>query len=944
MVCISLVCSGFLVSCVDKNEEVDEDSKPEWLGNSIYEELKSPNQSILTGTFTNYLNLVDDLGYSTVLSKTGSKTVFPANDEAFARFFANNSWGVSRYADLTDAQKKMLLYSSMLDNSLLINMLSNVSSGSTDVKKGEALKHSTSLNVIDTIPFYLVPTTIFHNNSYWTKFDQSGIYVVSDNTKPMMVHFTREQMLAHDITTSGSGSDFDIITGSEYTEGSAYIYRNKIINSDVTCQNGYIQQVENVVVPPGNLAQVIRENSETSIFSRMLDRFSVPYFDQNTTNNYNDWAVQHNKTLHDSIFQIRYLSSISQGQSANNSDPNGTSVSSDLLLPFDPGWNQYYVQNKLQTNVDWTLADIGAMFVPDNDALKTYFLPGGSGEFLIDRYGSKSNTETNLLDNIDCIPQNIIQKFVSNLMKTSFVGTVPSKFSSMTNDVSDDMGMTLSYIKKDVDGTYDVKIANNGVVYVMNSVIAPTEYDAVSAPAYFGEGMSIVNWIIQNKSMTGTTANTYSIDLDFYAYLKAMTANYAVFLPDNHAFNYYYIDPASLGHIQPVAYHFYYNSSVASKLCVSQWAYNPTTKQVTDSLGEIKWNSSLNHEIVSYALTDIMNYHTVVLGSGEKLGINKYYKTKHGGEIMLTNSTTEGSYVMSGGQIENGLSGSKIETVYNQKNGVAYKIDHLIQGPQQSVYKVLKNNKNRFSEFIDLCTGFDNKDLLEWVGISSTADSETGIIPQDLYKIFVSNNGLDYNVKFFNTYNYTLYAPDNDAMMLAYNSYGLPGWEEINNLYETYYGRGNIDEENAKAKAYEMIKTIRSFVRYHFQTTSIYADTEVDGDNYQTLCADDMGLFESVSVSGGSGKLVVKDNAGISHTIDSSSSTFLSNIMARDFEFDAEASKATYVKTSSFAVIHEISTPLFYTTTKKFNSNWNSKTNLAKTIRKYKSLKASNNL
>src|SRR5574344_2339592 len=939
IVCISLVCAGLMVSCVDKNEEVDEDSKPEWLGNSIYAELQNADQNLVTGTFKYYLRLVDDLGYSDVLGKTGSKTVFPANDEAFERFFSSNLWGVTSYENLTYAQKKMLLYSSMLDNSILVSMLSNVSTSSA-VEKGKALKHSTTLSVIDSIPFYLLPTTVYKNTSYWAPFDDKGIYVISDNTQPMMVHFTREQMLANDITTAGNESDFAIITGTPYTEGSAYIFRDQIIKSDITCQNGYIHQVKDVIVPPGNMAQVIRESGETSLFSRMLDRFAIPYFDQTTTNNYNDWAKLHSAQSHDSIYQVRYLSSVSQDQKALNYDTHNNTVSSDYLLPFDPGWNQYYVQNKLQTSVDWTLADIGAMFVPNDDALEKYFVPGGNGEFLIDQYGVKSNTKSNLNDNVDAIPQNIIQKFVSNLMKASFIASVPSKFSSITNDVSNRMGMTTDYLNKNSDGTYDVRIANNGVIYVMKSVVAPTEYEAVSAPALFRDNMKVINWIIQNKSMNGTTATKYAINLDFYAYLKAMTANYAVFLPDDEAFGNFYVEPASLGSNNPIAYHFYYNSNVDSKLCCSKWSYDITSNTVKDSLSEVSLANSAQLSIVASVLSDIMNYHTVVLKSGEKLGTNNYYKTKNGGEIKITGAS-DGSKVVSGGQIDNGLTASKIINHYNEKNGVSYEIDHLIQGPQQSVYKVLSSN-SQFSDFMALCSGFESADLLTWAGISADKDATTNVSPQDQYKVFVSKNGLDYNVRFFNTYNYTVYAPDNEAMMKA-NLNGLPTWVDIQNLYETYDGRNNDEEAVAKLKAYAMINVIKSFIRYHFQSTSVYADNVVDTASYQSLCSNDMGLFEELTVTGGNGVLTVKDNRKQLHNIYASSSDKLVNVMTRDFEFDAAKTSATKVVTSSFGVIHEIRTPLYYNSTTSYDT-WSSAKGLSVWRKIYSIRKANNKL
>ena len=161
--------SFLLYSCDDTYGDiygdVDEDSKPSWLGGSIYSELKDGGQ--LTGTFTTYLRLIDDLGYAETLNRTGSKTIFPANDEAFQRFFKSNEWGASSYDDLTYAQKKLLLYSSMLDNALLTNMLANVEStaSTTGMSEGMALKHPSNISVIDTIT-KIMPSEMPKNNAY----------------------------------------------------------------------------------------------------------------------------------------------------------------------------------------------------------------------------------------------------------------------------------------------------------------------------------------------------------------------------------------------------------------------------------------------------------------------------------------------------------------------------------------------------------------------------------------------------------------------------------------------------------------------------------------------------------------------------------------------------------------------------------------------------------
>ena len=896
---------------------MDSDHKPASLGGSIYEELKNPNQDHLTGTFNTYLRLVDDLNYSSTLSRTGSKTVFPANDEAFERFFKSNKWGVSRYEDLSTSQKKLLLYSSMIDNALLVGMLSNVSGGTDGITSGLGLKHPTSVSVIDSISHYYDPTQMPANNSWWTKYFKTGIDVVCDNTRPMMVHFTREQMVNNNITTIGDNSDFSILTGEAYDEASkpAYIFNDRIINRDITCMNGYIQQLQDVLLPPGNMAQVLRDENETSIFSRMVDYFAAPYYDAATTNQYNDWAIANNAPLKDSIFQVRYLSSRSQNASLVV-DPSGNTMGQGRYLSYDPGWNQYYPAHANTSSIDYSITDMGAMFVPCDAAIKKYFLPGGSGAFLIDIYGTKDNTEANLLENLDSMyvknPQ-VISAFIKNLQKNSFVETVPSKFESIINDASENMGMNISYLKQNSDGKYDIKIANNGVIYILKDMIAPDEYQAVLAPASSYPDMRIMNWAIQDRKYLG---------VDFKFYLLAMSANYAFFIPEDEAFNAYYIDPTSLGHQKPEVLHFYYNEKKNPVVRCDRYYYDVATGTLGDRIGEVADISQRSSQLV-----DILNYHTVLMESGETFGKNKYYKTKHGGEICLQGNGEAGSSVVSGAQIDNGAAPSVIKAVYNEKNGTAFRVSNIIQAPQNSVAKTLKNN-DQFSEFYEACAGFSATDILKWAGISDETNS-FGTTEQDQYIIFTSTYGtgknaikkacLDENVKMFNTYNYTLYAPDNAAMEEAYAN-GLPRWSEIQALFEEY---GDEAPDNVRAEVLEQIKAIREFVRYHFQSISLYADKTVEGGTYQTLATNELGLAREIKVSGGNDKIVVTDGAGIQHIVDANAAGMVANAMARDYWFNSSALSATAITTSSFCAVHEISKPFYLFKDKKTgNPTW----------------------
>ncbi len=920
----SLALTGVMTSCVDRNELVDEDSKPSWLGESIYAELSEPTQ--LTGTFSTYLRLIDDLGYTETLSRTGSKTVFPANDEAFERFFADNEWGVTSYNQLTTSQKKLLLYTSMLDNAILVSMLSNVSNGSTSVSEGQAVKHQTNVSVIDSVTHLYGATQMPQNNDYWKKYYNKGIDLVMDGTRPMIVHFTRSQMVGNSITYTGEGSDFQILTGQTYDSEnqSAYVFDDKIINSDVTCQNGYIHQVEDVIVPPGNMAEVLRKSDETSLFSHIVDYYAAPYYNATITNNYNDWAVTNGEATIDSIFELRYLSSRSQ-EAALTTDPDGSAVGSGRYLKYDPGWNQYYPSHANSSDLDYTITDMGAFFVPSDDAVKAYFLPGGDGEYLIDIYGTKENTEANLIDNLDSMQvssPSILTSFVRNLQQSSFVETVPSKFSTIINDASENMGMTVDVLEKNSDGTYNVKIANNGVIYVCNELIAPDEYRAVLAPSSSYPDMYVMNWAIQDATYLG---------VDFKYYLLAMSATYGLFLPDDDAFAEYYIDPTSLGSSSPRALKWFKyitnDRTGASELRCEVHSYNKNTGEIgSDVIETVRYNSSANAKYTTQ-LVDILNYHTLLLSDGEVIGTNHYYQTKHGGTIYVSGGS-EGSYVGTSAQIDDDaiLSPATIEVDYSQANGHAYRIDHVIQAPQKSVSSVLQAN-SQFSQFYELCAGFAAGDLLLKAGISDETNS-FGTTEQDQYIIFTSNYGsgtsqvanacLDENVKMFNTYNYTLYAPNNDAVEMAHAA-GLPRWSEIEEMLADYEDAADVPASVAD-EAQDMILAIRNFCRYHFQTGTVCVDNVVDSDEYSSLCSNALGISEEIDISGGSNRIQITDATGQTHTIQQGQG--LVNQMARDYWFNSSRTSANEITTSSFCMIHELSTPLYIYTDGSGNPTW----------------------
>lgn len=912
IILLSLLAGSMLTACEDREWGESETEKPVWLGGSIYQELTSPNQNYLEGSFSYYLKLVDDLGYAETLNRTGSKTVFAANDEAFERFFKTNSWGVKSYNDLTEAMKKQLLYSSMLDNAYLIRMLSNISSTSTSVERGKALKHQTQFSVTDTVTY---STHLPANNTYWDEYRNTGIHYVSDATAPMMVHFTREQMLANNITTEGEGSDFAIITGTPFEDGMAYIYRNPVIHNDVTCLNGYIHQMQDVIVPPGNMAQVIRDNGNTRLFSRILDRFSAPYYDAATTKLYNDWALQNDRQQIDAIYQMRYLSNRSTDGTANNEKPNGETIYEGLLR-FDPGWNQYYPINGT------SITDMGAMFVPDDEAMRKHFLPGGEGAFMIEQFGKKENTPDNLEENIDSVPLTIMSTFINNLMQPSFIDAVPSKFGSIINTASENMGMNIAYLRQN-EGKYDVKIANNGVIYTLQEVIMPDEYQAVSAPTLFNEELSVMRWAIQDKTTyKGNTTIPSILGLDFWAYLLAMSANYAFFIPDNDAFDAYMVDPVSLLPGQRTTGLHFYTIETSPFIACQRVEYNKNTGKFGNVIPQ---NIDIN--IVASQFADLLNTHTVVLKKGEVFGQNRYYRTKQGAAICTTGGD-EGDRLSAAGTDAQ----ATITRMWNEKNGRAYRLDRILQTPTKSIHATLKENP-QFSEFLELCEGFEaaaEAGILEWLGLSNVAVPPATQSAQEQLKIFGTvmqkfaggtqkQVSIDQNLTLLNSYHYTVYAPNNNAIATAY-AHGLPSWLQVQDLFDRYAYRGGNTENKAKTQAMDMINAMHRFVCYHLQSGYVFADNTIEGGEYQTLQMGANDQFMKLDISGGQGTLNVTDAAGVTHSI-SQQGGMLVNRLARDYQFayEKESDVVPGISTSAYAVIHEIDEPLYINSNKRFD-------------------------
>ncbi|HEY6915112.1 MAG TPA: fasciclin domain-containing protein, partial [Paludibacter sp.] len=333
---IGIAVGSFLFVSCDTYQY--DDKEPDWLGASIYDYLRTD------GHFTNYTRLIEDLGYTEVLSKTGSKTLFVANDSAFNEFYKSNQWGVTGYDHLTLAQKKLILNFGMINNAYLVDMLSNYNNGG--LKEGAAMRRVTAISVLDSLPFNT--NDQLPASTYWQYYKTKGLYLLKDNTPWTLVCFTQKHLDQAQITNE----DFSIITGLSRVQNDAHVFGIKIIKKDITCKNGYLNVLERVMIPPVNMAEYVTTNPDMSMFSSLLERFSAPFFDAASTLQYS----QLHPEFGDSIFVKKYFA---RAGGMTRYPSGSTTVPSDLLLPFDPGWNSYE-----RTTSGYALeSDMAAMFV-----------------------------------------------------------------------------------------------------------------------------------------------------------------------------------------------------------------------------------------------------------------------------------------------------------------------------------------------------------------------------------------------------------------------------------------------------------------------------------------------------------------------------------------------------------------------------------------------------
>ena len=856
---IALLVSGFVfLSC----QQYDLDEKaPEGWGNSIYSWLDEQ------GNYTNTVRMINDLNYQEVLGKTGSKTLFVADDAAYERFFSNNPWGVKRYENLSLAQKKMLLFGNMIDNSIQLNSLSTIQG--KPLKEGQAMRRFSALSEYDTIP--VLKTQDMPDNKYWKRHRESGkdMVCMEDGSAVPMLLFLEAQMSNNRITNEDYNFLFNNTTNRQ--AGDASVNGINVVEDNIRCANGFIHRTGEVVTPLPNMAELIAKKPQVSLFNSLLERFCAPYPDGKDLAKTERYNYLYNTSV-DTVYTKHFFNE-KRGVQIDET-PDGGSVPAQLM--FDPEWNSYYSTSNKDASEGNAAEqrDMAVMMVPTDAAMREYW--EGTGKPLSENYASWND-----------VPDDVIIKLLNVNMLPSFTSSVPSKFSAILNDANDPMGVDIA----DIDSVW---MTCNGAVYLTNKVYSPTAYVSVSFPALINRNMKIIDWAI--------TQCKYNV------YLNALGSDYSFFIPTNDALI-EYIDPCSYGkqNLQLLSFRWDETKKADERVYAILYNYNQETGE-RDSVGIVN-----NYYRITKCLQDILDTHIVIGRVWE--GKNTYFRTKNGTGIRVTNPTNESNMTVEGSYQMNEGQPLRVTRVYDQRkeiaggNGKSYVLEgQPIMGTRLTVYDQLAAHPKYFGKFLELLEGSGLLEKIHNLGTGNDNDNK-------------ACGGT--NISVFNTYHYTIYVPSNDAIEQLQKDGKLSSWEQVDLDHQA----GNDDK--ALSDSINIVNFLKYHIQDNalyigaqnesgdFETSLINKKTRRFYMVKSQLNDDEIIVLDAVDQNNmrNGEPTTMHTVKKLSYVDDDGIQKDLYNIQAREYLYNnKDATTATELYTTSSAVIHLIDKPLSYST------------------------------
>ncbi|MCD7963735.1 MAG: fasciclin domain-containing protein [Rikenellaceae bacterium] len=440
----------FLLSSCEKERDKYYDL-PDWIRGNAWEIMEEE------GNFSIFLKGIELCGYKDMVAGKGIITIFAPDDDAFKAYFQQN--GISSIEDMDQEEILKLIGFHLVYYSYNKEML------------------------LDYKPYGEVTSYRYRGiyNKFRTRSQDPFSYVVDENTEgnPTRKVYHRERYIP--TFSSYFFIDFSMDANENYefffpksqwpdvNNPVVNIANAQMVGDEIITNNGYLFQVDQVLIPLETMHTVLKENNDYSIFLSQYDRYMVLEYDPDLTASYGD-------NIYDSLFLIKHSSN---------------------LLNIASEWTTDQITS-LATLASYTYW----LFAPNNDAMNNFFSnnwgPGGYGTF----------------DDVDILAMN---RFLYGHSWNNDIQLFPE---FITGNFLNTTSSSVGQIDFDPYDTDLHEITANGTLYGLKEPFESYYFKGALKPMYIYKNMRYFLWLVQRGSST--------IELSI-----ASTEGMSAFIPDN---------------------------------------------------------------------------------------------------------------------------------------------------------------------------------------------------------------------------------------------------------------------------------------------------------------------------------------------------------------------------------------------------------------------------
>ncbi|HCY43126.1 MAG TPA: hypothetical protein DHV48_17630 [Prolixibacteraceae bacterium] len=485
---LTLISLSLLVLFGCQKEIDDKYARPEWLAGKLYTQIKTqPDLS----TFAELLHVS---GYDTIIDVSGSYTIFAPSNDAFKKYFQENS----KYKSVADIPKAEVI--KLVKYHLVQNPWSKKQLRSLDI-----FGWIDTLDLSNNLPKgYKRETLLLEKNQKygvaWSKYKRQNSTLkrtdIIDSTKTSWNRrvftdsrkfspiFFKEYFDIYDLSTS----DYSFYFGRPFENNNDIYFSNgRVVGDEVFAENGFIYVIDRVAEPLKNGVEILTDQTKPNSYSsfyNLVNLFAELEYNQKETND-QPGADQGLKV--DSLFNLRYPQLIFDINSEKTKAPRGVfGLPGNVTIRYHHG-----------------------IVAPTNEAfnqLINQYLVGGNN------WGS-----------LDAAPENIKRIIANSSLSINpiYLTDINRGFLNGEADI----------IQIDESSIVQKQYGSNCTFIGVNKPIVPRAFSSVTGPVYTRKGYSKVMYAIEKSGLLSALKRKNS-DYSFYVEADMATSADSSFFYD----------------------------------------------------------------------------------------------------------------------------------------------------------------------------------------------------------------------------------------------------------------------------------------------------------------------------------------------------------------------------------------------------------------------------